>query len=442
MTIASKKRSSMEEEKGHNLTKLSDGEFLSFLYAERDRENDLNQYQGWNTWALVGAISMIVCALYSILKTSVEEICFSNILYYTSCVFALVLSYRSFALLFIRPRGIDYAKIKTVKEAAPILYLVFVFICSTAFVLVFAISGSWNIVAWLWSAVLFAYFVSGVAIIIHRNRIVPSYYDPCLFPNRNVDLVFNLVVVWLLSFVLSQSIERIQQVQFGPDLEFAVCFSVLLWLVYFLIKINVGNKPVKEFDVIIDDYLYKRESKEHTFNRILINRMGLGVMEACNKELQSIKDDLNIYSEKFEMIEHYKEELNTDFVEIEKLKKYNIVTSEVMDYLSKTLDHIDDFRSKLGQMLKQVPFAENIEDFKTLMYVQEEMVDRVKKLKEKVSEVTSIVQKHIQSYYCRKSNSYCDAKDCAYRNDPWSLKYAIKPWIHRRLGFLKRNKVR
>ena len=432
----------MEEEKGNNFTKLSDSEFLSFLYAERERENNLNQYQGWNTWALVGAITMVICALYSILKTSVEAICFRNVLYYTSIVFAIVLSYRSFALLFIRPRGIDYSKIKTVKEAAPILYLVFVLICSTAFVLVFAITGSWNTVAWLWSAILLAYFVSGVAIIINRNRIVPSYYEPCLFPNRNVDLAFNLVVVWLLSFVLSQSIKRIEQVRLGPDLEFAVCLSVLLWLVYFLIKTNIGNKPVKEFDVIIDDYLYKGESKEHTYNRILINRMGLGVMEACNKELQSIKDDLNMYSAKFETIEHYKEELNADSVGIEKLKKYGTITKEVVDYLSKTLNHIEDLRSKFGQMLKQVPSAENIEDFKTLMDMLEVTVGRVEKLQGVASEVTSLVQEHIQSYYCRKLGSYCDAKDCAFRNDPWSLKYAIKPWIRRKFGFLKRKKAR
>ena len=423
------------------LSEMSDAEFLSFLYSERDRENSLNQYQGWNNWALVGAIATVICALYSILKTGVEKICFSNVFYYISIVFAFVLSYRSFALLFIRPRGIDYSKMKTVKEAAPILYLVFVLIYATAMVLVLAIKVSWNTVTWLWSAVLLTHFIAGIAIIINRNRIVPSYYDPCLFPNRNVDFIFNLIVLCLLSFVLSQSIKRIQQVRFGPDLEFAVCFSVLLWLVYFLIKTNVGNKPVKEFDVIIDDYLYKGKSKEYTFNRILINRMGFGVMEACNKELQSIKDDLNMYSAKFEKIKHYKEELNADSVGIEKLKKYDLVAREVVDYLSKTLDHIGVFRSKLAQMLNQVPFAENIEGFKTLTAMLEVTVDRVKKLQEVASEVTSMVQNHIQSYYCRKLGSYCDAKDCAYRNDPWSLKYAIKPWIRRKFGFLKRKKV-
>ena len=57
----------MEEKeckKRTEIYELPDGEFLSFLYSERDRENSLRQYQGWNIWALVGAISTVVVAGY------------------------------------------------------------------------------------------------------------------------------------------------------------------------------------------------------------------------------------------------------------------------------------------------------------------------------------------------------------------------------------------
>lgn len=416
-----------------NISEMSDADFLSFLYSERDRENSLSQYQGWNTWALVGAIATIICALYSILKTSAEEMCFSNVLYYSSIVFAVVLSYRSFALLFIRPRGIDYSKIKTIKDAVPIFYLVFVIICSTAFVLVFAIMGSWNTVAWLWSVVLFAYIVSGVAIIINRNRIVPSYYDPCLFPNRYVDLVFNLIVVWVLSFVLSRSIGRIQQIGFGPDLEFAVCFSILLWLVYFLIKANVGNRPVKEFDVIIDDYIYKGESKEHTYNRILINRMGLGVMEACKKEVEVIQKDLDSFSPKMDLIKHYRTELDSESIEFDKLKTIVADTNSVLDYLSSNQKHFHGLSDKVGQMLDMVPAFENIPEFKSLMSVLNDVEDHVDQLLEGTSEVITKAKQHMQPFYCNKTGSYCPQIVCEHRNDPRSLGYSIKMWFYGRL---------
>ena len=38
------------------ITDLTDAEFLSFLYSERDREESLNSYQGWNVWAVAGAL--------------------------------------------------------------------------------------------------------------------------------------------------------------------------------------------------------------------------------------------------------------------------------------------------------------------------------------------------------------------------------------------------
>lgn len=50
----------MSAQEKNSITDLSDGEFLSFLFSERDRENALRQYQGWNIWALVGAIAAVV----------------------------------------------------------------------------------------------------------------------------------------------------------------------------------------------------------------------------------------------------------------------------------------------------------------------------------------------------------------------------------------------
>jgi len=57
----------VEEEHVFKVTELSDAEFLSYLYAERDREESLNSYQGWNSWAVVGASITVVCAAYGII---------------------------------------------------------------------------------------------------------------------------------------------------------------------------------------------------------------------------------------------------------------------------------------------------------------------------------------------------------------------------------------
>lgn len=40
----------MEKNKSNRITELPDSEFLSFLYSERNREEGLANYQGWNLW--------------------------------------------------------------------------------------------------------------------------------------------------------------------------------------------------------------------------------------------------------------------------------------------------------------------------------------------------------------------------------------------------------
>lgn len=422
----------------HKITDLSDADFLSFLYSERERENHLSQFQGWNNWALAGAIATVVCALYSILKSANDEdICYHNVVYYISGIMAAIMSYRSYTFLFEHPRGIDYTKIKTVKDAAPTLFLGLNMICSAAFVLFSAIKGPWNIVSWLWSALWLAYFGAGLYVIVNRNKIVPSYYKSNLFQSKTFELVFNIVVVFLLTFVFGKSFKQIQEIQFGTDLEIAVCTVTLIWLVYFLTKINVGNKSVKEFDVIIDDYLYKGETKERTYNRILINRMGLGVMEVCRQDIEKIKEDIELYSKKVELIESYGKELDAESVDIDKLNEYKSVAVGVLDYLTDTLNHTSELNDKLNQIIRLVPAAENLIDYKSILVLLGEVVGRVKKLRDITLSVTSKVKNHIQSYYCTKLGRYCNAKDCKHRNDPWSFKYSLKTWFGNIFGFLK-----
>ena len=74
----------MKNKKDIDVLKLSDAEFLSFLYFERDREESLNSYQGWNLWAAVGAMITVACATYGIICSHMGEIDRLRTIYLTS----------------------------------------------------------------------------------------------------------------------------------------------------------------------------------------------------------------------------------------------------------------------------------------------------------------------------------------------------------------------
>ena len=48
------------------MNSLSSGEFLSFLYAERNRELENNKAPGWSKWALWGVIASLTLFIYNI----------------------------------------------------------------------------------------------------------------------------------------------------------------------------------------------------------------------------------------------------------------------------------------------------------------------------------------------------------------------------------------
>ena len=58
----------MVANKENKIKEMSDAEFLSFLYSERDREEKISIFQGWNIWAILGAIITIVLLVLKIKK--------------------------------------------------------------------------------------------------------------------------------------------------------------------------------------------------------------------------------------------------------------------------------------------------------------------------------------------------------------------------------------
>ena len=90
---------------------LTDAEFLSFLYSERDREERLSRWQGWNNWALAGAFVAVIWTANSIWKDHyyVEGY---DVMYFTSGIMAISLLAYSCMIFLKRERGLDFSKMK------------------------------------------------------------------------------------------------------------------------------------------------------------------------------------------------------------------------------------------------------------------------------------------------------------------------------------------
>lgn len=79
-------------DKNHKIWESSDSEFLSFLYAERDRENAMASAWGINFWVVGAAILCLLGYAYSQISVDYELYSWQLFTYYTVTLNAVLIA--------------------------------------------------------------------------------------------------------------------------------------------------------------------------------------------------------------------------------------------------------------------------------------------------------------------------------------------------------------
>lgn len=234
----------------NNIRGLSDAEFLSFLYSEREREESLNSYQGWNVWAVGGALITVSCVAYGVLVDHTGEIdrvrTFYLLSYYLGSIFCFWHTVL-FVLSFIgRKRATDYKKLKCLKDVAPIPYLIVTTACSLVMAMGSVVINvvnepNWNTASISWIALAICHLLICVNLYINRNAIVWAIKEDFWFARTWVMVLAGLFVSILFWLIWKWSRENIIGPFLGTaEFELATYFTAIVMLVYLLLKIKNG----------------------------------------------------------------------------------------------------------------------------------------------------------------------------------------------------------
>ena len=398
------------------INKLSDAEFVSFLYSERDRENDLVVYHGWNNWALAGALITIICALYAILKSNSETISYTDIIFFFSGFMSIVLYVHPFIGIFGRDRGIDYTKLKTLKDVAPSCYIIFILGCSITTIALLLFFNKFIWFGILWASISTLYVIALIIIFVNKNKLVPSYYKEQIFPSRNWTIIFNTLVAGILGETTVRSFRHVESSFFGPNMEIGICITAIIVILYLFIKINTGNKTVKEIDIIIDDYLYKGEPRENIYYKLLVNRMGKNSLEACSSEIIKLKEKIDSFAEKEDRIDQINNLLDEGKMSGEEIEHCFKELDGIISYTKSLINQCKLFSKKINE-IKNNSTVVKTEEFNDIVTIYESVVAQIEHLSEKTNLVLKRIQERISPFYCNKYGGLCTKSDCVHRNE-------------------------
>lgn len=418
----------------NRITDLSDSEFLSFLYAERDREESLNSYPGWSTWAIWGAVVTVLLAIYGILKNHYGIINLLNTGYLLSCILSLLLYFRPFFLVMVslasRERGVDYKKVKYLKDVAPKPYLwlaLVISICFSVFFPIADIACPWNIVSIGWIIIAVLIIVGIVVAEVNKNKIVRPDLDGLVFGERQSDSWYNGIVCGILSIVLLNSIKSINGGIWGnPDFELAICFAAIFFLVYLFLELKSREKMSSRMDVLLDDYIYKGRDKSDIFHQILIIRMGYGVLEACSRDLYQLKNSFDDFEPQKQKIEEVNQLFSNGTFDTNKFPNYFDAIKSASDFTRNWNNQIKALNKKLTQIYEQVPAITVEEEYKNLLKIINYILNKESELLKIVKAASSRMQTWIAVYHCEKYGGWCTRDNCKHRNERKSMQYRFE----------------
>lgn len=379
------------DEKSNHIVGLSDADFLSFLYSERNRENSLSQHNGWNNWALVGAFVASFCAGYATVKESFE-FSWLDVLYYAGGLFALFLIYHSWwRLLTKRERGVDFSKVRMLREVVPYVQIAFIIICAIVSTVLISIFDSVNTVFWYWIAALGIMIVLLVVVSILRNKVVPSYYEELFLPWTWANVVFVTMLTYLMSLIRQQSFKLAFGGYLSDEFFVAICVVACLVILFIFALINFTIKPVNRFDEIIDKYLYLGVSKESTFHEVLKNRMGYGVIDACYQELRSVETETKKSAAENKELAAIKQYVYAGKCDSKMLREYNDRCKKILDHQKKTLNLSETLVNRIKEIVKASSSLSEVSEVKYVSDKNQKCCDSVKKVIDRVSEVIKML---------------------------------------------------
>lgn len=409
------------------ITNLTDGEFLSFLYSERDRENSLRQYQGWNIWALVGALVAVICAGYQLLKDNINTIQPIQICYYSSVILAFVLCIHPLLTLWFRKdRGVDLRKLKRLGQNTPYYYLVWGIVLSLAFAVTIPltdVSSRWNVSSVTWMIVLALFVLGTVSAFINREKEINSIIQVSVFTNYKWNIVFESVISGLLWLIVVYSYRKTPKFEIGnSNLELAVCGSVVVVLSYYLVKVFFEERKANEMDVLIDEYLYKGLPKEKVYERLLHERMGYRVIESFFKEIDEIEKTIKSYEQNKSEIEEVDKLLNNEKVDANKIGKCFEKVFNTLSYLRESDKRVRAINDKLKQIAKQAPMIDNDEEFKALANLITSVIGRIEELVRLTEGASKKIDQWIKENTCEKYGGLC-TRECKHRHEKREWKF-------------------
>ena len=421
--------------KGHKIWESSDSEFLSFLYAERDRE--YSKYSAWgvNFWVAGAAVIGLLGYAYSQISQDYDAFDWHLFVLYSNVLGAILIALVTIAHpLISNERWSNEYRVTTVRanvQQSELVGKIYIAIASIIFL------GYWaerNIVYWLWIVLWGIEFAIWLYVFIYGEKLIRMNRVGHVFANVWLEGLYRGIEWGVCCAILFAAIKIWGEYTLGvKEFEMGCVFAIIVGILW-IILLRVFDNRHESIDKWIDQYIYGNLSKEDAYLCMLEYAQGYDAVDVIRTDFEKIKPLRDKMSEFQELHTKYLTMAEEGMLDLNDGHQYLSDVAKEMAVLDETRDIAKKLVGKLQEIIQLDARPSSSEIWRKMLEEISGFIDDIDQFQSEVDEVMDVLTEFVQSYRCTKYGGICDKMDCPHRNEKKSVLYSMK----RRFAIIKR----
>ena len=422
-------------DKNHKIWESSDSEFLSFLYAERDRENAMASAWGINFWVVGAAILCLLGYAYSQISVDYELYSWQLFTYYTVTLNAVLIAIIVISSpLMSQDRWRNKYRVTNLATNFPgieVFWKGFIAYASATMLLNFF--KDIGPVTWLHTALCIIEIGACVYAIVKGEKLILVKYKGLVFPKITWEMVYRITEVIICMAIVFTAVYTwgARYTMHVKEFEMACVLAIIVGIIW-VAHSHSSDKDEQFIDHLIDRYLYEGFSKKDVYFSMLTRSQGYDIFDILQQEYDEVKPFVDQIKERkgkhtayLKMIEENQLEYNDclkyyhDVKQEAELATNALKAVEKLNGLLKEVIHIDTKTSVIDLVKNKIDEIETATN-DLLTFIQESQ------------KVSRKLLDFLNSFLCNKYGGLCGDLNCKERNEKFSIWYKIKKNLKRR----------
>ena len=422
-------------DKDHKIWESSDSEFLSFLYAERDRENAMSAAWGINYWVVGAAILGLLGYAYGQISTDYEEFCWQLFTYYAVTLGAVLIAVASISsppLLQDRWRNkYRVTNIATNFPGCEVFWKGFIAYASATMLLeCFKEIGPVTFLHLALSAIEVGVCIYAIA---KGEKLVLAEHKGFVFPKIVLELVYRTIEVLICIAIVCTAVYTwgAQYTMHVKEFEMACVLAIIVGIIW-VTHSRSCDRDERFLDNLIDKYLYGSQSKENVYFALLTRSQGYDIFDILQREYDKVKPFIDQIKERQDKHTEYLDLIKENKLKYDDCMKYYLDVINERKMASDALKTVEKLNILLHEIIQLDTKTSVIDQVKSKI---DEIGKATKDLLNFIQEsqkVTRSLLEFINSFICKKYGGLCGTENCKERNEKFSIWYKIKRSITRK----------